>query len=118
MREYNTSSVAIVFVLAGVILFGASVAHPFHFDDGLILADSNVTNPARWSHFLNPLHLRQLTYFTFYLNYLAGGANPAGFHAVNVLIHIANAILLFHLLKRFIEPATAAAAAAVFLVHP
>jgi tetratricopeptide (TPR) repeat protein len=118
MREYSTASVAVVFVLAGVLLFGASVAHPFHFDDGLILADSNVTNAARWSHFLNPLHLRQVTYFTFYLNYLAGGNNATGFHAVNVLIHVANAILLFYLLRRFIEPATAAVAAAVFLVHP
>jgi len=118
MREYNTSSVAMVFLLAGVLLFGASIAYPFHFDDGLILADSNVTNVARWSHFLNPLHLRQLTYFTFYLNYLAGGNSPAGFHAVNVLIHIGNAILLFYLLKRFIEPGTAVVAAAVFLVHP
>src|SRR5205085_7890451 len=105
-------------ILAGALLFGASIGYSFHFDDGLILADSNVTNAARWSHFLNPLHLRQLTYFTFYLNYLAGGNSPTGFHAVNVLIHIANAILLFHLLKRFIEPATAAVAAAVFLVHP
>lgn len=118
MPEYSTPSVAVAFVLAGAVLFGASLAHPFHFDDALILADSNVTNTARWSHFLNPFHLRQLTYFTFYLNYLAGGNSPAGFHAVNVLIHIANAILLFHLLKRFIEPATAAVAAAVFLVHP
>ena len=117
-REYNTASVAGVFVLAGALLFGASIAYPFHFDDGLILSDSNVTNAARWSHFLNPLHLRQLTYFTFYLNYLSGGNSPTGFHAVNVLIHVANAILFFHLLKRFIEPATAAVAAAVFLVHP
>jgi len=117
-REYSTAAVAVVFVLAGAILFGPSLIHPFHFDDGLILADSNVTNAARWSHFLNPFHLRQLTYLTFYLNYLFGGSNPVGFHAVNVAIHIANAILFFCLLKRFLEPATAALAAAIFLIHP
>jgi protein O-mannosyl-transferase len=117
-REYSTWIVASGLILAGVFLYGSSIGHPFHFDDGLILSDSNVTNAARWSHFLNPLHLRQWTYFTFYLNYLAGGSNAAGFHAVNVALHIANAILLFFLLKRFLEPATAAAAAAVFLVHP
>jgi protein O-mannosyl-transferase len=117
-REYNTASVAGAFVLAGVILFGASIAYPFHFDDGLILSDANVTNAARWSHFLNPLHLRQLTYFTFYLNFLAGGNNAAGFHAVNVVIHIASSVLLFLLLKRFVEPAMALSAAALFLVHP
>src|SRR5438045_2341894 len=82
-------------VLSGVLLFAASISHPFHFDDALITNDSNVTNPARWAHFLNPLHLRQFTFFTFYLNHLAGGLNPAGYHAVNVAIHIANAVLLF-----------------------
>jgi tetratricopeptide (TPR) repeat protein len=118
MREYSTGTVAIVFVLSGAFLFGASLAHPFHFDDAVILADSNVTNAARWSHFLSPFHLRQLTYFTFYLNHLAGGNSPVGFHAVNVIIHIANAILFFHLLKKFVAPSIAATAAAIFLLHP
>jgi protein O-mannosyl-transferase len=105
-------------IVAGVLLFGASLNDPFHFDDTLITSDSNVTNPARWAHFFNPFHLRQFTFFTFYLNHLAGGLNPAGFHAVNVAIHIANAVLLFFLLKRFFEPWIAAAAASIFLAHP
>jgi tetratricopeptide (TPR) repeat protein len=105
-------------VLAGVLLFGASFNDPFHFDDALITNDSNVTNSARWGHFLNPLHLRQLTFFTFYLNHLVDGTNPAGYHVVNVAIHIANAVLLFVLLKRYVESWVAIAAAAIFLVHP
>jgi tetratricopeptide (TPR) repeat protein len=118
LREYSTASVGLMLAVSGAVLFGFSLTHSFHFDDSVILADSNVTNAARWSHFFNPLHLRQFTYFTFYLNYLAGGASPVGFHLVNVVIHIANAILFFHLLKRFIAPATAAIAAAIFLMHP
>jgi Tfp pilus assembly protein PilF len=105
-------------ILVGLVLFGASVTHPFHFDDVLIVNDSNVTKPAQWAHFFHPLHLRQLTFFTFYLNNLIGGLNPAGFHAVNVAIHIANAVLLFVLLRGFCEDWIAAAAAAVFLIHP
>src|SRR5262245_12293680 len=104
-------------VVAGVLLFGASLNDPFHFDDELIRIDSNVTTAARWGHFFNPLYLRQFTFFTFYLNHLAGGLNPAGYHVVNVLIHIANAVLLFLLLRGFIEPWAATVAAAVFLVH-
>ncbi|MBI4474873.1 MAG: hypothetical protein HY646_19530, partial [Acidobacteria bacterium] len=104
--------------LAGLILFGASFNDPFHFDDILILNDANVTNAERWHHFVNPLHLRQITFFTFYLNYLAGGDSPAGFHIVNVLLHIANAALLFCLVARFTERWIAIAAALVFLVHP
>jgi tetratricopeptide (TPR) repeat protein len=110
--------VAAGLIAAGLLLFGASIGHSFHFDDALITADSNVTNPARWAHFFNPLHLRQLTFFSFYLNHLAGGLNPSGFHFVNVAIHIANAVLLFLLLRRITEHWIAAVAAAIFLVHP
>jgi protein O-mannosyl-transferase len=110
--------VSAALIVAGILLFGASFNDPFHFDDSLITNDSNVTNPARLTHFFNPLYLRQLTFLSFYLNHLAGGLNPAGFHVVNVAIHIANAVLLLVLLKRFVEPWMAAVAAAVFLAHP
>jgi len=110
--------VAAGLIVAGFLLFGSSLNDPFHFDDALITNDSNVTNPSRWTHFFNPLHLRQLTFFTFYLNHLAGGLSPGGFHAVNVALHIANAVLLFVLLRRFVDQWVAIAAAAIFLVHP
>ncbi len=105
-------------VLAGLLLFGASFNDPFHFDDTLIANDSNVTNAARWAHFLNPFYLRQLTFFSFYLNHLVGGLNPSGYHVVNVALHIANAVLLYLLLGRFVERWLAIVAAAIFLVHP
>ena len=115
--DYNMKVTAGL-LLAGALLFGSSINHPFHFDDTLITNDSNVTNPARWAHFLNPLHLRQVTFFTFYLNNLVGGANPAGYHLVNVAIHIANACLLFYLLEKFVGQWVAAGAAALFMLHP
>ena len=105
-------------VVAGLLLFAASFNDPFHFDDVLITNDSNVTNPAQWAHFFNPFHLRQLTFFTFYLNHLLGGVDPSGYHVVNVAIHVANAVLLFCLLVRFVDRWMAVTAAAVFLVHP
>src|SRR5438105_15900534 len=91
--------VAVGLFLAGLLLFGTSFNDPFHFDDVLITNDANVTNPAQWNHFLNPLHLRELTFFSFYLNHLIAGDDPAAYHVVNVLLHIANAGLLFLLLR-------------------
>jgi tetratricopeptide (TPR) repeat protein len=114
----NTAKVTAGLVLAGLVLFSSSFCHPFHFDDVLIVNDANVTNAAQWTHFLNPIHLRQLTFFTFYLNHLVGGTSPAGYHVVNVAIHIANAILLFLLLARFVDTWIATTAAAIFLIHP
>src|SRR5438105_14538264 len=92
-----------VLVFAGVLLFASSFNDPFHFDDVLITNDTNVTNPAQWAHFFNPFHLRQLTFFTFYLNHLLGGVEPSGYHVVNVGLHVANAALLFYLLIRFVD---------------
>ncbi|HYR83022.1 MAG TPA: tetratricopeptide repeat protein [Terriglobia bacterium] len=117
-NDPHAIKVTVGLALAGILLFGASFNDPFHFDDTLITGDSNVTNPARWSHFFNPLYLRQFTFFSFYLNHLVGGVDPAGYHLVNVALHIANAVLLFFLLGRFFERWIAIAAAAVFLVHP
>src|SRR5438132_2397266 len=105
-------------LVTGLLLFGTSFNDPFHFDDVLITNDANVTNPAHWNHFLNPLHLRELTFFSFYLNHLIAGDDPAAYHVVNVLLHIANAGLLFLLLREFLERWSAVAAAAIFLIHP
>jgi Flp pilus assembly protein TadD len=109
---------AIGLAVVGFVLFAPSITHPFHFDDVLILNDANVTNPAHWRNFLNPLHLRQLTYFSFYLNHLVAGINPASYHMVNVALHIANAVLFFFLLNGWFERRLALFAAAIFLVHP
>jgi protein O-mannosyl-transferase len=105
-------------VFTGLVLFAGSLNDPFHFDDALFLNDSNVMNAARWPHFLNPLHLRQLTFFSFYLNHLIGGTSPVGYHAANILLHIANAVLLFILLRRVLNARIAMFASFVFLAHP
>src|SRR5215470_6165254 len=118
MNRNNLLKVAIGLALAGIALFGQSIDDPFHFDDALFTQDSNVSNPAAWSHFLNPLHLRQLTFFSFYLNHLVSGNNPAGYHLVNVALHIANSILFFALLTRLLDWRRASVAAAIFLAHP
>lgn len=120
MHEINKAWGRVVagLVLAGLLLFGQSLDDPFHFDDVLIVNDSNVVNPAQWAHFLNPLHLRQVTYFTFYLNHLVGGTDPFTYHVVNVALHIANAVLLLALLSRLLDRRLALIAAAIFLAHP
>jgi protein O-mannosyl-transferase len=110
--------IPVAILLIALAVFGVSLNDPFHFDDVLILKDSNVTNASRWFHFFNPLHLRQLTFFTFYLNYLIGGDDSVGFHLVNLGLHIANAILLFYLLGQFLDRWMSGIAALIFLVHP
>jgi protein O-mannosyl-transferase len=94
---------------AAVAAFGLSAAGPFHFDDYAIFND-----PA----LLSPLATRPLTNLTFWLNELAGGRNPAGYHLVNLALHVATVIVLRMTLARVIPATAALFAALVFAVHP
>ena len=64
-------------------------------------------------------YYRPFLFFTFAVNYAISGVKPLGYHLVNNLIHIANAILLFVVLKRlFKKEYLAFLVSLIFLIHP
>jgi hypothetical protein len=80
----------------------------FHFDDYSLFSG------ALW----RPFDIRPLTYLTFWINQMLGDRDAAGYHAVNLLLHLIAVALLYDALKRLTSPKAAWIAAAIFAVHP
>lgn len=78
------------------------------------------STPYWFPHMQDRLY-RPLTTLSFLVNYavLRNGARPFGYHAVNLLLHLGNVLLVFALARRLVGGGAAAwFAAALWAVHP
>lgn len=111
-------------VLAAVLALTAAIYAPlwdapFVYED-YVYVDRAQTPTDR----LVPVAPRAITEWTFRANALADGTDPRGYHAVNVVLHLATGLLLFATTRRIFATegyradAIALLTAAVFLLHP
>jgi Flp pilus assembly protein TadD len=70
-----------------------------------------------WFSLDSPSQYFPLTYSTFFVERAVWGLNPAGYHRINLLFHVANALLVWWLLTRLAVPG-AWLAAGIFALHP
>jgi tetratricopeptide (TPR) repeat protein len=108
----------LLLIAAALVAFAGTLGGAFVFDDFGLLNDPVITSPSGWWESWKLLETRPLSWFSFWLNYQASGEHPFGWHALNLILHIAVILLLFETLKELIPPRAALIAAALFAVHP
>jgi protein O-mannosyl-transferase len=118
---------AALLLAVAMLVYGGSLLNDFAQDDELyVVHNQTVTSPSITGLF-GPNKVtnvfRPVTFSTFALNWAAGGAQPFGYHLVNLLLHAAVTLLLYLLLQALLEPepqarTVAFAAAFLFAVHP
>lgn len=116
--RYAAAALLLLTVVAYVPAFSAG----FVWDDDYYVANNATLRTAGglWRVWTEPTASPQyypLVFTTFWAEYRLWGAAPAGYHVTNALLHGANAILAWLVLRRLAVPG-AWLAAAVFAAHP
>jgi tetratricopeptide (TPR) repeat protein len=131
---------AALLVLAGLLAYANSFQGSFVYDDGAILDNPTIRHLWPPGAVLFPggkgvlqgatVAGRPLVNLSFAINYAFGGLNPAGYHAVNLLIHLLAGLVLFGIMRRTLmrprfrsrfedrETGIALAVALIWLLHP
>jgi len=94
--------------LLAILLYGHTLEAPFYLDDVINIRDNLRTINAFsadeliQSAFGSYARYRPLANLSFALNYYFHGLQPSGYHAVNMVIHMLNGILLYLLIFKTI----------------
>ena len=90
----------LVAAAVALLVYAPSIAGDFVYDDGeLILRNPSIRDLTAWRSILGYEPARPLLTWTWALNFAIAGERPWSYHLVNVLIHAANAALLFSLFR-------------------
>jgi Flp pilus assembly protein TadD len=111
-------------VLAAVTLLAYRPAWHGGFlwdDDAYIINNELLTAPNGWQRIWfsldSPSQYFPLTYSTFRIEHALWGLNTTGYHWVNLVLHVGNALLIWAVLARLGVPGSWLAAA-IFALHP
>ncbi|NIA16147.1 MAG: tetratricopeptide repeat protein, partial [Nitrospiraceae bacterium] len=110
-------------VVVGVIAFSNVLPIPWQGEDADLIASNAPLHALRtFPEAVDPDNPRALTMLTFALNWWLTPGSSGAFHAVNVLLHLANAVLVFLLCRalfgKAVSPVVAMLAGMLFVVHP
>lgn len=114
-------------VLMGAVVYANSLQNGFTFDDWPLVAHNPLVmqpdlgaifSSAYWPNKPNLGLYRPLTTLSYGVNRWILGAGASGFHLVNVVLHLVNALLLFVGAQKILARSYAGFCALIFLIHP
>jgi len=110
-------------VVLGFAAYSNVFGIPFHVEDQRIIRDNTALHSfLAFPESLSPQSPAPLTMFTFAFNWWIAPGNSAFFHTINLILHLANAILVYLLCRRLLGPSVpevvAMLAGMFFVVHP
>ncbi len=113
--------IALLVVLVG-LAYSPALTGGFIWDDRpYVTENALLTAPDGlgriWFQLGATIQYYPLVFTTFYLERSLWGLNPVGYHVVNLLLHVLNAVLLWILLRRLSVPG-AWLVALIFALHP
>ncbi len=122
----------LLLLFIGVLVYGNALFNGFVWDDEeLIVNNVQIQSLANTPQFfagstfnsggganLAGLYYKPLMTVAFSFLYTVFGPNPFWFHLGQISLHLANAVLLYLIFRRFLSPSLALGAALIFLVHP
>lgn len=99
----NTLIHVLLIVVLGSLAYSNTFSIPFQFDDQSQIFENPLIYD--FEHFLSDFRgydyapRRFIGYLTFALNYNVGGTDVTGYHIVNLVIHLMNALMVYFMVK-------------------
>lgn len=112
----------LILVIVALVVYAPALNGDFVWGDHEAVTENEVLRSGDglrriWFEPRSTPHYKPLVHTTFWIQYQLHGLNPQPYHALNVSLHILNALLLLGLL-RYLKVPGAWLAAALFLLHP
>lgn len=112
---------AFIVAALGAIVYWPSIHGGFIFDDEALLTANEIVRATDGLYRIwlttEPHDYWPVTNTAFWLEWRVWGTDPTGYHMINVMLHLANTLLAWRLL-RIAGVRAAFLAALIFLVHP
>jgi len=113
--------VSLVLVTVGACLYLGAFLGAFQYDDGfIILLNPHLDGTEIFAGHLDHM-VRPVLYATFLLDRTLYGNHPAGYHLLNLLLHLGSGLLVYRILSRAVTEENREIpfwSALLFLIHP